>query len=44
MESAGTGLKCLSARFVIDINKGLYEAIASAASLKCLSARFVIDM
>ena len=39
------GLKCLSARFVIDIDTVEVEGDPREHScLKCLSARFVIDM
>ena len=39
------GLKCLSARFVIDIVAGLGDFDGGdRACLKCLSARFVIDI
>ena len=39
------GLKCLSARFVIDMVEGIAVVGGRALlSLKCLSARFVIDI
>ena len=42
--AAGTGLKCLSARFVIDIRLAPSSIVSAYTSLKCLSARFVIDI
>ena len=38
------GLKCLSARFVIDIKVPIPDNGKMAKCLKCLSARFVIDI
>ena len=40
------GLKCLSARFVIDMGviKSTFPTTEMWPSLKCLSARFVIDI
>ena len=38
------GLKCLSARFVIDIKPVRVIFNNKKLCLKCLSARFVIDM
>ena len=40
----GRRLKCLSARFVIDIDTVEVEALTKKERLKCLSARFVIDI
>ena len=37
-------LKCLSARFVIDIRVAGLGDLDGGARLKCLSARFVIDI
>ena len=41
-----TSLKCLSARFVIDMPSiNILDTVeVEAPSLKCLSARFVIDI
>ena len=44
MASGTSGLKCLSARFVIDM-RGLERLVpVHRLCLKCLSARFVIDI
>ena len=37
-------LKCLSARFVIDISMNANSRAVMERRLKCLSARFVIDI
>ena len=42
--SASYGLKCLSARFVIDILVEDGDSRQGHNGLKCLSARFVIDI
>ena len=40
-----SGLKCLSARFVIDMFTGRDgKTVTVTEGLKCLSARFVIDI
>ena len=41
---SSTSLKCLSARFVIDIHGSGWKARHDHRGLKCLSARFVIDI
>ena len=45
LSKALSSLKCLSARFVIDMRTTLrWQSSPSGSGLKCLSARFVIDI
>ena len=44
MKGCTLRLKCLSARFVIDIKAWTKRVSPTDSCLKCLSARFVIDM
>ena len=44
LDTVEVGLKCLSARFVIDIHSHASGVAFGDQSLKCLSARFVIDI